>query len=486
MDYDHDNRKMLPGSTRENWNTRLHSSVGSNKGIIENIMGNVEVPNPLLPNTGTNQILGAYEDELNNTIFAFYANTGGKDCIFRYFPDRVPADRWELVRQYDFNFDPNHFILDIDLIGDLLYFHDDINPPRKINVVKSNDTNKRFIFNLYFGDGKTNVFLAGTTWGWTYTDYNGNIFNLGLLYVSLGVATFADGISAFAESLRLNLGSSYTITSNGSFVTVEMPGPVLDISALSSSGDMWLVLQNAYDYPFSDIHIDVIKYPPRFPIKPTPRYDNTVPTNNIQGLPFQFRYQYIYDDNEFTVYSTISVVALDPTNAQVDMFQTLDNCIDLDYSDGGNLLTDPYRNAIKKVVLAFRIGNTGNWKQIITLEQFELTGLYTFYNNGIAAPITDADAAEPFHSVPLLAGNQEVAKDRLYYGDTTEGYDEVNIDMDFDIEVRDSPDQDTWNIIGYLVIESALNNGGNYDSVFSPDGDPSTFLYGGYAVTGNN
>ena len=162
----------MPGTTGENWNTRLNSSVGQNKSAIENVLGTIEVVNTLLP-AGTNTTVGAYEDQKNSTIITCNSNSNGDHAIYRYYPD---TSTWHLVKQDPrFNFQVGHNVYDMDLIGDILYYHDDINPPRRINVVMADDTNKNTQFNIYFGSGKTNVFSkSGDTWGLSYTTNAGS------------------------------------------------------------------------------------------------------------------------------------------------------------------------------------------------------------------------------------------------------------------------------------------------------------------------
>lgn len=486
IDYDHENRHLEPGFTRENWNTRINSSLGTNKGAIENIMGNIQMPNPFLP-TGDNSTVGAYEDKKGNSIITLNSNSNSNHGIYQYFPDRN-SNQWEIVKIDPlFDFQPDHFVIDINLVENLLYFHDDRISPKKIDISKANDTGKLISFNIYFGDGKTNIFaIAGTTWGFTYTTADSVVHNFPLLFVNPGFSTFADAVSEFASRMKLAF-PSWSVISNGSFISVISAigsSPIIDVSALSSTGQEWVIIQNSYAIPFSLNYIEVIKYPPHYPINPVPRFDNLRATNNIQGLPLQFRYKYIYDNNEESVWSTYSVLALDNKSAITDMLQSKNNCVDLDYSDGGLLFTTNYRNAIKKVAISFRIGNTGKEQQIIVLDQFELTGTYTFYNDGLGAPVTDAEVAEPYHAVPLVVGAQEIGKDRMFFGDNLEGYDEVGIDMDIDIEINDTPGGDTWTLVGYAVIKNVLRN--EYDSVFNTDGNTTDFFYGADVISGSN
>ena len=95
--------------------------------------------------------LGAYSDGANETIYWFVHDpaftavgaTGKLDLIVSYNA-RTDNLRYHVVSIDDpsdptntlttLNFDPQHLVTGVDLVDDLLFFTDNYNPPRRINI----------------------------------------------------------------------------------------------------------------------------------------------------------------------------------------------------------------------------------------------------------------------------------------------------------------------------------------------------------------
>ena len=126
-------------------NAAIIHSEGSDSGLLQNVSGNtIETDFGL---TGVNlEIIGFYIDSTNNRIFAFITdwNDTSSDGLSHYAPstsshyiclyDLNSAQGTVLVSGSFLNFAKNNRILGINLLEDLLFFTDDRNQPRKINV----------------------------------------------------------------------------------------------------------------------------------------------------------------------------------------------------------------------------------------------------------------------------------------------------------------------------------------------------------------
>jgi len=126
-------------------NAAIINSEGSNSGLLQNVSGNtIETDFGL---TGVNlEIIGFYIDSTNNRIFAFITdwNDTSSDGLSRYAPstsshyiclyDLNSSQGTVLVSGSFLNFAKNNRILGINLLENLLFFTDDRNQPRKINV----------------------------------------------------------------------------------------------------------------------------------------------------------------------------------------------------------------------------------------------------------------------------------------------------------------------------------------------------------------
>jgi len=150
-----DERLVPNGEYIDARNIRMGSTEDSEIGAVENTKGNTRLTNLVYPPTGTaisnkSTCLGAYSDGANETMYWFVhdpafteGGTGKLDLIVSYNM-RSDLLTYHVVSIEDasdptnsnttLNFDPQYLITGIDLVDDLLFFTDDFNPPRRINV----------------------------------------------------------------------------------------------------------------------------------------------------------------------------------------------------------------------------------------------------------------------------------------------------------------------------------------------------------------
>lgn len=138
---------------------------------------------------------------------------------------------------------------------------------------------------------------------------------------------------------------------------------------------------------------------------------------NMTGrFGFQFSYQYVYDDNQFSVLAPYS--GLCPTNTQSQTFNSID------ITSG-----DAVPAAVRTIKWAARIGNTGAFFYIGDTQRpatgWAASNSITFYNNANGSAVPD-NYSYQFHAVPLKVKCMETAKNRLWLGNYVEGYDQPN------------------------------------------------------------
>ena len=149
-----DERLVPDGEYIDALNIRMGSTEASEIGAVENTKGNT--PLTALSYNGTllsdqARCIGAYQDGANETMYWFVHDSGfplgaaGKlDLIVSYKAD-TDVLTYHVISIYDdttassttLNFDPSYLITGVDLVQDLLFFTDDKNPPRRINVTKN-------------------------------------------------------------------------------------------------------------------------------------------------------------------------------------------------------------------------------------------------------------------------------------------------------------------------------------------------------------
>jgi len=155
-----DERLVRDGEYIDAMNVRLGSTEETEIGSVENSKGNLLATPALISFNGyelstSARCIGAYEDGVNETLYWFVtdsdfntsgASTGKLDLILS-FNIQTNVVTYHVISINDgggvnttLNFNSKYLITGVDLIDDMLFFTDDLNPPRKINVTKSYPT----------------------------------------------------------------------------------------------------------------------------------------------------------------------------------------------------------------------------------------------------------------------------------------------------------------------------------------------------------
>lgn len=179
----------------------------------------------------------------------------------------------------------------------------------------------------------------------------------------------------------------------------------------------------------TDEFINEVKYPP-LDITITTTLTNpdpTYPLNFVANKQFQFGAQYYYQDGEHTTRGAISTFAYNIAAAK--------NFIELTVGAGSSLVT--------YVVLYYRLGNIGDWKQFDRIKRSVIvanvvypydagtnTFKYKFFNNQQYNVVDQEDIERLFDLVPQKAFSQEyVENNLLLYGYMLEGYDNLDAEQ---------------------------------------------------------
>ena len=140
MNKDLDARLLQPGEYRNAVNAQVSKSEGSNVGSLENVLGNTFVYdwNAQLGVTGLKSI-GYLTDEINNTMYLFLTDNQiqeydkeAKNYIVSY--NSLTQNSAVLVEGAFLNFSQLNPIYGVNILEGLLFFTDNRNQPRKINV----------------------------------------------------------------------------------------------------------------------------------------------------------------------------------------------------------------------------------------------------------------------------------------------------------------------------------------------------------------
>ena len=146
MNKDLDSRILPNGEYREARNLSISRSESSTVGEFENILGNISISSltaaPISASAGT-EIIGYHIDENSNTAYLFATDydspqgvraPGGTKCFIVSVNLAASNAPTLLVDGTFLNFNKSFRVLGINLIENLLFFTDNLNQPRKINV----------------------------------------------------------------------------------------------------------------------------------------------------------------------------------------------------------------------------------------------------------------------------------------------------------------------------------------------------------------
>jgi len=138
MNRDIDDRMVPPGEFREGFNINIGQSEGSDVGAVENLLGNELVAQCGL--SGSPVCIGSLKDNGTEKIYFFvttnsiYNETNtGSHGIYEY--DQKSKQTTALLVSTQLNFHTSFPMSGVNIVEDLLFFTDNRNAPRKINVV---------------------------------------------------------------------------------------------------------------------------------------------------------------------------------------------------------------------------------------------------------------------------------------------------------------------------------------------------------------
>src|SRR3990167_2221498 len=256
-------------------------------GNITNIQGNLLLSFDL-PN-GTNKCIGGKYDNKTNTIIWFVYNDLENHQILQYEGNKNKINR--VLLEPLLNFNKDFLITAIDIFEGMLFWTDNYNPPRKINIEKAKMYSEPPVNSWDFFDNAGN-FTQFDKKKIGFISKTPHTFKAGdkVIIVQSQGAVFEE-YDGFTTILAVNSGlvSGYPYD-----ITIDKDGlgntpPNGGYAALSVDGLM------PYIAPFKEEYIELIKY--EIPCPPIVSYgdDNEKKVNNLKDKLFQFKVRNIFD-----------------------------------------------------------------------------------------------------------------------------------------------------------------------------------------------
>jgi hypothetical protein len=410
LDTDTSDKLLQPGDYRYALNVRNGVTEDSDEGEITNVKGNVEIIYQLP--AGNNITIGYYFDYGSNKGYYFNYNDAGNHHILEY--DHTAQVVNLVLENTLLNFNENYLITGINVYQGLLYWTDNYNPPRKINIEKA----KNILRRINFSD---NYFLTGGKVGFLTS-------NIGGFQIGDSIKIVQDGVPTHIE---YNVTTTITNISTASGQTLIET----DINWLGSTpvNPGVIYFEESYTLPFLEEYIHVVKFPFTKSVDAEYISDGGYNQNNLRGTLYQFAVQYIFDDNEVSAMSPISTPPLPLADQQ--MYQNTDYPVSI---QNGILIKVPTgSDIVTKINVMARKANTGDFQLIETVIKKDLKLInnsfynYTFYNNSAPLPVSTSVQTQLYDKVPLLAKAQDIVNsNRLTYANILEDYNNVDINVE--------------------------------------------------------
>jgi hypothetical protein len=176
-----------------------------------------------------------------------------------------------------------------------------------------------------------------------------------------------------------------------------------------------------YTNPIAQSVITVIRNQPAYSLTVAKAIvaDADYSNNFIKDEAFQFAYRFVYRDGEVSAFSHWSRLINFNTNQETtDDYRAINVTVPS---------AQPLPQDLKRIEVAVRYYLDGRMFIIKKFTTFTGTLTFQFFNDFIGIAVDDATATKQFDSVPLKSLALEVAKDRLFLGNNTEGYDTPTI-----------------------------------------------------------
>lgn len=198
----------------------------------------------------------------------------------------------------------------------------------------------------------------------------------------------------------------------------------IEKAKLFSAGDF----VNGYPSPFEERFITRIKQPPLFAPTYTWSTDSAQLINYLSKKFVVFKQQFVYDDNEVSSWSPISKNVFPVTaNISGEDLSYTSNKITVVIATGSGI--------VKRIRIAAKIFGQLSFSLVADISKSTIgiasntTYNFDFFNDGNYIQLEDGESNALYSNVPQRALAEEFSEGRLFWGNVTENFDPVNIDL---------------------------------------------------------
>tara|TARA_B100001175_G_scaffold118935_2_gene101105 strand:+ start:14441 stop:18511 length:4071 start_codon:yes stop_codon:yes gene_type:complete len=468
MNKDLDDRLIPSGEYRDAQNVQISRSESSDVGALENVLGNKEVlfsSNQVSFSTlvGAPNIkcIGQFVDENNTTIYSFWTDyfdvqaedriiysSSAKNYILSY--NINGSDNYKVLVEGAFlNFSQTNPIIGVNIIEGLLFWTDNRNQPRKINVNLANtatNPSNTYAVPTYYAD-EDSISVS------KYNPYQTiEVLNVSSLAAANIVTADVNGavnnsktivIDGVTGTVALGLGVSGTGVKSGTIVTKINSATSFDTNKANTIADNTALTLRGLETTMYDVTSDKL---------PDGTTNNPYYDANYGGDPqfledkfIRFSYRFKFDDGEYSVFAPFTQSMFIPKqdgyfkgddekltyeSTIVDFMENKVTKIDLlvplpaTRSVLQNIETSPIKiteidilykesdgQAIR-VVDTIKVENNTPWNTNSTDDVF----IYTYESTKPYKTLPESELVRVYDRVPVRAKSQELISNRVVYG----------------------------------------------------------------------
>ena len=380
MNKDLDARLVPSGEYRDAYNIQVSRSDGDGVGTVENILGNYPVFD-FEATTGVSNLycIGHLEDDNSNTVFLFLTDNPDPSRLnIDYYPTGIGSNHFIfacnpnssqpvcLIKGAFLNFSQKNPIYGVNLLEKLLFWTDDRNQPRKINIELANPTGVFAAATYYTTEdqisvAKYNPYSCMELYEESYLsssddEYESTMYDVSSLYYPNGGAgnvlsresNVVVRVTSFKGDIQINglsaygSGASVSVLGNPAFGGGLTPvaGATVDAAIYNiddPQNPYWEITIVGGVFPALNTSEKIV-------LNPNPYYDVNFSgdADFLEDKFVRFSYRFRFDDNEYSVFAPFTQIAFIPKQDGYFMY-VQENLLNLQELDNQ---ADAYRSTV--------------------------------------------------------------------------------------------------------------------------------------------
>jgi len=475
MNKDLDDRIVPKGQYRDAQNININKSEGDDVGSIENIIGNSLLTNFNQSNGSVDQknieIIGFYTDDEAQQIFVFATNftdttptrlgmhaAATKAICYIAMRDLNSSTDFILASGSFLNFSKTHRVNGVNILQDFIYFTDNRNQPRKINISKAQGDSSYYnsedsVSTLKINPWKTMRFYdidSGTVYSSMRNkseEFLPNSLTRAVVTPSPLTVTSAFTPIPVSKSFPTSyLNTKVRITKDGTAIP-GVPQSVT-ISEIDNTANTIKVI-----YPGASFTIPIssVLDPTDITAAVNPDYDANWPGDSqfLKDKFVKFGYRFKFEDNEHSLISPMSPSLYIPLqdgyfladelkpnednlSQEVEAYEStivsfMQNKVDeadiyIESPEGQSWSSAIKQYGINSIEIIYKDSEDTSFKVVDTIEKSSLSNLpdsefkYIYQSRAPIRTLPDSDLIRVADKAPVRAEAQELTGNRLLYG----------------------------------------------------------------------